>query len=351
MNQENINKYISLRPTYKKLSEKVGQIIEELLDINNINYHAVFYRAKTIESFGEKIKKPKYKDPLSELTDLAGIRIIGYVEDDVEEISKIIENAFDVDPANSMNKSEDLGVDKVGYKSVHYVCTLPSSRTSLPEYRRFDNLKFEIQIRTILQHSWAEIEHDKNYKFTGELPPEIQRRFKLVAGNLELADREFNQLSRDIDEYSREIAKSTEKGELEINLNSTALKQYLAIKFKKLIGEERLEPSFNGSNNESIILMELRNFGLSTLSDLDMIITPEIEKQINKYEDEGNFLGLCRIIMLASDVKKYLSNSWNNSWGTLAEDHRLMLSELNIDVDFIENYMEENLIPARNKAH
>ncbi|MEQ9299000.1 MAG: hypothetical protein RIF33_10570 [Cyclobacteriaceae bacterium] len=343
--QEDINKYISQRPNFKRLAEKVGQIIEELLELENINYHAVFYRAKTIDSFSEKIKNPKYNNPLEELTDLAGIRIIGYVEDDVEAISKIIERSFTIDPANSIDKSKDLGVDKVGYKSVHYVCALPSGRTALPEYFRFKNLKFEIQIRTILQHSWAEIEHDKNYKFTGELPPKIQRRFKLVAGNLELADREFNQLSRDIDEYAKEVAKSTEKGELEIDLNSTALKQYLATKFSKPIKEERILPTFNGSKNESIILRELRDFGLKTLSDLDQLITPRLENQVNKHVDEGNFLGLSRLFMLASDAQKYFSESWNNSWIALSHDHELMLKELNIDVDTIN----EHLLTMLNK--
>lgn len=340
--QDNINKYISLRPTYKKLAEKVGLIIEELLELNDINFHAVTYRAKTIESFSEKIKKPKYKNPLDQLTDLAGIRIIGYVEDDVIEISKIIENSFDVDPDNSMDKSEDLGVDKVGYKSVHYVCTLPSIRIDLPEYSRFDKLKFEIQIRTILQHSWAEIEHDKNYKFSGELPPGIQRRFKLVAGNLELADREFNQLSRDIDQYSKNIAKSTKKGELEIELNSTALKQYLSTRFTKIISEERIAPSFNGSKNESVILRELRDFGLNTLADLDKLISPELEKQIAKYEDDGNFLGLCRLIMVASDAKRYMTKSWKKSWQAIPDDHKIMLKNLNVDINLIEEFLNED---------
>ena len=207
-----INEFVRIRPQYQRLANKVALIVEELLELRKINFHAVTFRAKTVESFTEKIKKPKYKDPLNDLTDLAGIRIIGYVEDDVKQICQIIEELFDFDPNNSLDKSVELGVDKVGYKSVHYVCSLSKERIELPEYERFRNLKFEIQIRTILQHSWAEIEHDKNYKFSGELPPEIQRRFKLVAGSLELADREFNQLSSDIDKYAKSVKMSTEKG-------------------------------------------------------------------------------------------------------------------------------------------
>jgi|TARA_B110000503_G_scaffold99454_1_gene148796 hypothetical protein len=57
--QETINKYIELRPLYKKLAEKIAQIIREVLEINQINYHAINYRAKEIDSFSKKIDKPK----------------------------------------------------------------------------------------------------------------------------------------------------------------------------------------------------------------------------------------------------------------------------------------------------
>ena len=341
-NNETSNQYIRLRPIYKKLATKIALIIEELLELNNINFHAVSYRAKTVESFSEKTKKPKYTDPLNELTDLAGIRVIGYVEDDVKKISKIIEETFDIDQSNSLDKSIELGVDKVGYKSVHYVCMLPKSRTSLPEYDRFKDLQFEIQIRTILQHSWAEIEHDKNYKFSGELPPEIQRRFKLVAGNLELADREFNQLSRDIDNYSKSIKESTEKGDLNIELNSTALKQFLTTKFENLINQNIIRPDFNGSDRESKILEELRSFGVETLSDLNKLIDEKLIPAYIKFgSKKGNLLGLTRLILVSADPNKYFTKSYDHSWGGFAEGHEKILSELGVDVNKLKNYLQK----------
>jgi ppGpp synthetase/RelA/SpoT-type nucleotidyltranferase len=339
--QEIINKYISLRPVYKKLAEKVALIIEELLELNIVNYHVVSYRAKTVDSFSDKIKKPKYKNPLIELTDLAGIRIIGYVEDDIKQISKIIEEVFDIDPDKSLDKSQELGVDKVGYKSVHYVCYLPQSRTDLPEYSRFLGLSFEIQVRTILQHSWAEIEHDKNYKFSGELPPEIQRRFKLVAGNLELADREFNQLSREIDEYGKSIKESTKKGKLDIELNSTALKEFLNTKFRGFIEKGLLTPNFNGSKNENIILNELRDFGIFKLSDLNKIISPKLIEAYEKGNYSGNFLGFTRLIMMAYDANGYMTKSFKNHWSGLAHGQDLILESLGVDLSLIEKHLEK----------
>jgi len=177
--------YSQNRSVYQHLCNKIHNIIAELLEINSINIHAIFSRAKEVDSFSEKIKDIKYDDPQSQITDLAGIRIICYVESDLTLICKILEDNFTIDPVNSLDKSKLLGIDKVGYKSVHYIAELKEDRIQLPEYKKFKEVKFEIQIRTILQHAWAEIEHDRNYKFSGELPDDIKRRFKLIEGTLE----------------------------------------------------------------------------------------------------------------------------------------------------------------------
>src|ERR1700722_15344058 len=140
-NQENINRYITLIPKYKQLSEKISVVLKEILEIENINYHYISFRAKEIESFSAKIENPKYTDPLNQITDLSGIRIITYVEDDVKRVGELILTLFDIDGKNSLDKSKELGEDKVGYKSVHYVCQLKSDRFQLPEYSRFKGLK------------------------------------------------------------------------------------------------------------------------------------------------------------------------------------------------------------------
>ena len=71
---------------------------------------------------------------------------------------------------------------RIGYASVHYIASLKGSRTSSPEYSRFQNIKFEVQIRSILQHTWAEIEHDLQYKSQESLPRELRRKFARLAG-------------------------------------------------------------------------------------------------------------------------------------------------------------------------
>jgi ppGpp synthetase/RelA/SpoT-type nucleotidyltranferase len=315
---EAISWYSSSKPLYDQLAIKVESIVKEIINDKNTPIHAIFNRAKEVDSFAKKIEDPKYTDPTSQITDLAGIRVIVYVENDLEIISKIINDNFEVDPENSVDKSKSLGVDKVGYRSIHFIAQLPSDRIKLPEYKKFDGIKFEIQIRTILQHAWAEIEHDKDYKFSGELPTHLKRRFKVLAGVLELADREFNSIASEIDQYALKVNSQTKQGDLNISIDSTSIKSYLSFKFEDLIEKNKLVANFTGEDTERIVLNELKLFGIDTLKKLDAIIPKDFSERAIK---NGNYLttytGILRHLMLINDSKKYFSVCWNNYWKTI----------------------------------
>ena len=305
----NADWYIENKRIFEKLAEKVETILTDILEENQIEYHQVHSRAKAIDSFLKKFENPKYKS-IHDLTDLAGIRIITYVEDSIPLISKIIQENFTIDKNNSLDKSKDLGLDKVGYKSVHFVGTLPENRIKLTENKKFKGLKFEIQVRTILQHSWAEIEHDRNYKFGGQLPAKIQRRFKLLAGLLELADNEFNNISQEIDKYSKKVKGKTERGELNIPINSTSLREYLNQKFKSVNG---LQYTLDFEGKE-IIIEEMRNYGLETLLDFEKIVPQDIFKNYKIIGEKVTPMAFVRDVLIINDSKKYFEQSYIDEW-------------------------------------
>jgi len=341
--KEALQWYAQNRGLYKKLSEKVHTIIGELLEESNIAIHAIDCRAKEVDSLKNKIEDPKYDDPLNQITDFAGIRIIAYVENDLKPICEIIKSSFDIDTKNSRDKSEELGTDKVGYKSIHYIAKIKSDRLQLPEYRKFKELKFEIQVRTILQHAWAEIEHDRNYKFNGVLPPEIQRRFKILAGSLELIDREFNLLSLEIDQISEGVNIADEQKALdEIIINSTTLKQFLNNRFKKLIVKGSLEANF--SNQDDRVIKELHTFGIDNLNQLDKSIPKDYAENFEKIftKEPSNFLGLLRLLLVINNYEKYFLNCWDNSWNSIDPDVEDLLSLYNIDCENLKT--EYNLV-------
>jgi len=90
----------------------------------------------------------------------------------------------------------------------------------------------EIQVRTVLQHAWAEIEHDIQYKSTITIPTEIRRRFVALAGMLEIADREFQGIQDSDLEFREEARKSVQRGDLDaVEITPDALRAYLDKKF------------------------------------------------------------------------------------------------------------------------
>jgi putative GTP pyrophosphokinase len=233
--QAAVSEYLRVAGFYSELAISAKRISEEALKRRDIRVHSIEARAKDPASFGRKAAKPSkndpnqpmYPNPLDQITDQAAIRIITFFPRTIEEIDEILRAEFTV--IEHFDKGESLiEEERFGYQSVHYLITLDSVRTSLPEYERFLAAKVEVQVRTILQHAWAEIEHDIQYKSSATIPRDIKRRFMSLAGLLEIADREFQA----IQDADRDLTKRAESlisaGELqEVEITPSALKAYL----------------------------------------------------------------------------------------------------------------------------
>jgi ppGpp synthetase/RelA/SpoT-type nucleotidyltranferase len=330
---------------YQALTEVVESIIKEALNNNNIVYHSIESRTKTIESFKRKAKKEKYIDPVKEITDLTGIRVITLFEKDVYKISNIIKELFKIDYKNSEDKSDLLDADKMGYKSVHYIAKLINDRINKSELDKFENLKFEIQIRSILQHAWAEIEHDRNYKFKGELPKNIQRRFYALSGMLEMADREFNSLDDKVEEYRSKVKKISKNGQISLEINRKSLKSYLCDQFAQEIKEGYLLSEFENKDDLALIMEELNKYGIKNLIELDRIIPKNLNEILREKLSEKNdidFSKLLRIILIINDHRKYFEQSWsqknyklNKVSGDIIKEYAVPLNKLLEEYDFI----------------
>ena len=325
--------YIEKQPLYKLLAEKVTDLIEEVLDERSINYYLVDFRGKTVESFKNKIKIIPRID-FKQIQDLAGIRVITYIDSEAKEVCKILEGIFKIDKERSSDISERLGIDKVGYRSIHYVATLPQERCNLPEFKKFESLCFEIQVRTILQDAWAEIQHDKQYKFKGVLPNEIQRRVSVLSGLLEIADKEFDSISRQIDQYNRDVSESTKEGELRISINTSSLRQYLSNKYEDEIKKGLIEPLFGPKDNIAKTLVdELRIMNFETLKDLEDEWKKKMEEmeELIKNKEGTNFAGILRGIMIFKDPELYFSKAWKKSWAGTTLRYAMLLERLGIN--------------------
>ena len=168
--------------------------------------HSISSRVKGESSVLRKMLHSQQKySTLSDIHDISGSRIITYFEDEVKDTAKVIEEEFEIDKSRSVDKGALLDPEQFGYISLHYVCKWKKSRLDLSENHRFQGLLVEIQIRSILQHTWAEIEHDLGYRSEAALPKEVRRRFSRLAGLLELADAEFSRLRDEVNTYEQQV--------------------------------------------------------------------------------------------------------------------------------------------------
>jgi putative GTP pyrophosphokinase len=224
---------------YEECARAVYAVLTTALAVASVDVHSVEARAKSVESFGRKASRPsdtdpdspKYQVPLEEITDLAAVRVITFFLETVEEVNSIIEEQFEV--IEKTNRSNLLQEEqRLGYQSIHYLVKFDAKRNALPEYSQFRGVVAEIQVRTILQHAWAEIEHDIQYKSVETLPTQIARRFMALAGMLEIADREFQAIA-DEDRQIRTDARRliAEERLDEVEITPDALKAYLDQEF------------------------------------------------------------------------------------------------------------------------
>jgi putative GTP pyrophosphokinase len=145
----------------------------------------------------------------------------------VDRIGTLIESEFGTDPERSIDKRKVLDPDRFGYLSLHYICGLHPNRLNLPENRRYAGLWCEIQIRSILQHAWAEIEHDLGYKSDNTVPAPIRRRFSRLAGLLEIADQEFKSIRDELESYAARVEDEIKAKPSQVGIDDVSLAAFI----------------------------------------------------------------------------------------------------------------------------
>jgi len=269
----------------KLFAKKLGSLLSELIDHSGIRIHSIGLRPDLIKSEASlrtKLEKENSKySTLGDITDIVGIRVITFFEEDVDVIGDLIQREFNIDRGNSVDKRKQLEVDQFGYLSLHFIISLSEERCKLGEYESFKTLKAEIQVRSVLQHAWAEIEHDIGYKPGSSLPPELKRSFSRIAGLLEIADLEFSRIRNAITVYEKGIGTSIATNPATVEINVLSLKEYVL-------------------NNDLVRALDQE---ISTICQLPLAEQPDgtlIEQQVL----DLNFLGLLTIFDLNSELEK-----------------------------------------------
>jgi len=293
--------YTRVRGLYRDFAETVRDILSAALDAAAIRYHSIEARAKSVASFGAKAvsrdpndpERPKYENPLEDITDLAAARVITFLPSILSSVDSVVLEQFELVEKQD-KRDELLHGERFGYQSIHYVVRLRPERMGLPEYSRFAGLTVEIQARTILQHAWAEMEHDIAYKSPTVIPATVRRRFAALAGMLEIADREFEAIQQEDEQLRRDARRLVAEGRLsEVEVTPDALRAYLD---EKLGPDGRMTPF-----SYEFLANDLRHMGFQTLD--------QIDDAIEGYDDDL----LSRIV-------------YGNRWGQIARLEVMLLA-------------------------
>ncbi len=267
-----MKQFRELHPTLEAISDKAYDILARALKDQEIYVTAIEHRIKTEKSLAGKLelKGVKYKT-IDDITDLVGLRVITFYTDEVDKVAAIVKRIFDIDWHESVDKRKLHELDAFGYNSLHFVCRLKSQDAIDPDR----NPRFELQMRTALQHVWSTIEHDTGYKGDVKIPREYKRQFSRLAGMMELIDDEFSRLRTVLTDYRRNTLSLVKSGKLnEVPLSRENFRNYL-----DLHPFDRLNLRIAAVNQAEIYpvsvmsyLPVLESFGLETLGDVEHFI-------------------------------------------------------------------------------
>ena len=282
-----MQQYRELRPTLDELAEDAYNTMRRALREQGIYVTAMEHRVKTEKSLAGKLelKGVKYKT-IDDITDLVGLRVITFYNDDVDKVAAIAKRIFDIDWKESVDKRKLHQLDSFGYNSLHYICRLNSGGP-----------RFELQMRTALQHVWSTIEHDTGYKGNVKYPREYMRQFSRLAGMLELIDDEFSRLRMSLNDYRRQIQSLVKNGQLDdVLLSADTFRSYLDLHpFDRL---NRRIAAVNQAEIYPVSLMPflplLESFGFETLGD--------VQHFIDENSDDAHQLALTQLAVTDLDI-------------------------------------------------
>ena len=282
-----LRQYRKLCPTLQQLADEASQQLRHALREQGIYITAMEHRVKTEKSLLGKLelKGAKYKS-IDDITDLVGLRVITFYTDEVDKVAAIAKRVFDIDWQESVDKRKLHDLDAFGYNSLHYICRL---KTGGP--------RFELQMRTALQHVWSTIEHDTGYKGDVKIPREYKRQFSRLAGMMELIDDEFSRLRTVLTDYRRQTLALVKNGKLDdVPLSAETFRGYL-----ELQPFDRLNRRIAAVNQAEIFPVSMmsylpvfESFGLETIGD--------VQHFIDENSDDAYQLALSQLAITDLDI-------------------------------------------------
>jgi ppGpp synthetase/RelA/SpoT-type nucleotidyltranferase len=314
---------------YAEFAETVKLILEKAIEASDIpRPQSIQHRAKSSKSLRDRLEESGKLDSdkiENERRDLAGARIIFYTNTDVDRFSnaRVIFENFEIE-REATRIHHPTPENKEGrYRAIHYTVKLKEDRAKLPEYSRFNGMRCEIQVHTILNHAWSETSHDIAYKnkpregFGNKAMEAINNRLDLIMDKYLLpAGYEFQRIQHDYERlqqgkelFDRDIlhtlensADNNERFELITSLKEHVIPNYDDV---PAVFGDLIEPLISAAKKASdtpakpIITPFGELDGKTTVDVVSLIV--EVFDMLRYVDIEQTFGALCRIYLDQSD--------------------------------------------------
>lgn len=220
------------------------------------------------------------------LSDFIGIRAVCFYLEDVKKIRKELSKYFREVSSTDKTVQLERTDDKFGYKSLHLDLVLKRSNKS-PDFKKYGNIQFEIQIRTIIQDAWSILDHKIKYKKS--IPHNLKRSINRLSALFEIADDEFLRIKEEMAIEEKRISERLKKGgplEKDVPLD---VFRFLFIALKYFPGYNFIEFKVDGFVQEILDLnkffseSDLNDALLTYLDRIDSLFTKNEMNQMNPY--------------------------------------------------------------------
>lgn len=183
--------YEARRPVFEDLAQSARYFLLSNLEQKKIKVHALLHRIKELDSLREKTERQGAKDPLADIHDLIGLRVVCLFRSDVPKVLDIVRESFEIiEEENKENESEKRVFD---YMAVHVIARMKAEDAS-SKHNALPQIPFEIQVRTIGQDAWASLSHHLAYKQETGFPPDYRRDLYALSALFYVADTQFELL-------------------------------------------------------------------------------------------------------------------------------------------------------------
>lgn len=223
------------------------------------------------------------------LTDIVGLRVICLYETDIPLVRKILADNFEILDESDKTQAVEGQEGVFGYKGLHLDLKLLPNRRDLPEYQRFRDLRFEVQLRTTVQDAWSVLDHKIKYK--KKIPHELKRRINRLAALFELADQEFLNIRDETRQLESRAKAEPAPAPQTVPLAGSAAPPLDAFSFLGLAQRHFPTYAFQGHKIDGFVEELLETAPTLTVADLQVALTEAAEtlEEYKNYQHERYF--------------------------------------------------------------